>query len=87
MVVYHYEANCQAEKRRRKKKLVPFRQCQGHNEGLYNQNMTISTVFQTAGPVATKLGLIVQHYKPECPAEKLDYCAQDQGHTEGKECQ
>ena len=49
--------------------------------------MTISTVFQTAGPVATKLGLIVQHYKPECPAEKLDYCAQGQGHREGSICQ
>ena len=30
--------------RKRKKKLVPYRQCQGHNEGLYNQNMTISTM-------------------------------------------
>ena len=39
MVVYHFEANCQAEK-----KMVHYRQCQGHSEGLYNQNMTISTI-------------------------------------------
>ena len=68
----------QEKKGKKKKKLVPYRQCQGHNEGLYSQNMTISTMSST-----TKLGLIIQHYKPECPAEKLDYCAQGQGHTEG----
>ena len=39
MVVYYYEANCQAEK-----KLGHYRQCQGHSEGLFNQNMTISTI-------------------------------------------
>ena len=32
---------------------------------------------------ATKLGLIVQHHKRECPVEKWDYCIQDQGHREG----
>ena len=40
-------------------------------------------IFQTAGPFATKLGLVVQHYKSECSAEKLGYCTQGQGHTEG----
>ena len=38
MVVYYHEVGCQAEK------LVHNRQCQGHSEGLYNQNMTISTI-------------------------------------------
>ena len=38
-MMYYHEANYEAEK-----KLVPYRQCQGHNEGLYNQNMTISTM-------------------------------------------
>ena len=75
------------KKEEEKKNWFPIVNVKVTNEGLYNQNMTISTVFQTAGPVATKLGLIVQHYKPECPAEKLDYCAQGQGHTEGKKCQ
>ena len=37
----------------------------------------------TAGPFATTLDVVVQHYKPECPAEKLDYCVQGQGHSEG----
>ena len=42
-MVYYHEANCQAEKKE-EKKLVPYRQCQGHSEGLYNQNMIISTI-------------------------------------------
>ena len=37
MVVYYHEVECHAEK------LVYYLQCQGHSEGLYNQNMTIST--------------------------------------------
>ena len=36
---------------------------------------------------ATKLGLIVQDHKPECPVEKWDYCIQGQGHSEGSKCQ
>ena len=38
IVVYHYEAMCHAET------LVHYLQCQGHNEVLYNQNMTIFTL-------------------------------------------
>ena len=38
MVVYYHEAECQAEK------LVHYLQYQGHSEGLYNQDMTISTI-------------------------------------------
>ena len=39
MVVYYYEAICHAEK------LVSYLQCEGHSKGLYNQNMTVSTIF------------------------------------------
>ena len=38
MVVQHHQPKCHAEK------LVHCDQCQGHSEGLYNQNMTISVV-------------------------------------------
>ena len=38
MVVYFHEAMCQAEK------LVHYLQCQGHSDGLYNQNMTNFTI-------------------------------------------
>ena len=57
-------------------KLVHFVQCQGHSEGLYNQNMTISTISsKLLVCFATKLGLIVQHHnKLECPVKKWDYC-------------
>ena len=69
-------------------KTVHCLECQGHSEGLYNQIMTSFTyyIFQTAGLFATKLGLIVQHHKPECPVENLDYCIRDQGHSEGSKC-
>ena len=39
MVVYYHKAMCHEQK------LVHYLQCQGHSEGLYNQNMTISTLF------------------------------------------
>ena len=39
IVVYYHSAMCHAEK------LVHyFLQCQGHSEGLYNQNLTIFTI-------------------------------------------
>ena len=38
MVVYNHEAMCLAVK------LVHYLQCQGHSEGLYNQNITIFTL-------------------------------------------
>ena len=42
--------------------------------------------FVNAGLFATKLGLIVQHHKPESPVEKWEYCVQGQGHREGLKC-
>ena len=62
MEVYYHETMCHAEK------LVHYLQCQDHSEGLYNQNMTISTI--SSGLLVTKLGLILQYHKPECPVEK-----------------
>ena len=38
MVVYYHEAECLAEK------LVHCLQYQGYSEGVYNQNMTMSTI-------------------------------------------
>ena len=73
MVVYYHKAMCHVEK------LVHYLQCQGCSEGLCNQNMTVFYyTFQTAGPFATKLDLVVQHHKLECPMEKWDYCFQGQ---------
>ena len=36
--MYYHEAMCHVEK------LVHYLQCQGYNEGLYSQNMTIFTI-------------------------------------------
>ena len=66
MVTQHDEPECHAEK------LVCSFQCQGHSEGLHNQNMTISTL-------SSKLGFVVQHHKLECPVEQLNYCVQNEG--------
>ena len=42
-------------------------QGQGHSVGLYNQNMTVSTISfissKTSEPFATKLNLSVDHHK------------------------
>ena len=38
-MVYYHEVMCHAEK------LVHYLQPQGNSEGLYNQNMTIFTIF------------------------------------------
>ena len=35
---------------------------------------------------ATRLGLLVQHHKLECPVRKWDYCIQGQGHSKGLNC-
>ena len=38
MVIEHHKPECHAEK------LLHFDQCQGHNEGLYNPDVTVSVV-------------------------------------------
>ena len=40
-------------------------------------------VFWTTGHFDTKLGMVMQHYEPECHAEKLVCCLQCQGHSKG----
>ena len=44
-------------------------------------------LLSSAGRFATKLGLIIQHHKPECPVQNLDYYIQGQGHSKGSKCQ
>ena len=67
MVMQHHKPEYHAEK------VVHCVQCQGHSKGLYNQNMTISVVSsKLLVSLQPKLGLIVQHHKPECPVEKWD---------------
>ena len=48
--------------------------------------MTFFYVFWTADSLATKLGLMIHHHKPESPVKKKDYCIQGQGHSEGSKC-
>ena len=82
MPMQHHKPECHAEK------LVHCVQFQGHSKGLYNQNMTYCWhIFYIACLFATRLGLIVQHHKPECSVEIWDYCVQGQGHNKGSKCQ
>ena len=76
-MVYYHELMCHAIK------LIHYLQCQGHSEGLYDQNMTIFTHLLSCWLFDTKLGIVMQHHEPECSAEKLFTCLQCQGHSEG----
>ena len=59
-------------------------QGQGHSKGSYDQNMTLSTI--SADSLATRLGLMVHRYMPECLVKKMDYC-NGQCYSEGSKPQ
>ena len=50
-------------------------------------NVCPDDIFWILEHFVTKLGVVMQHHKPECPVKKLDYCIQGQGHSEGSKCQ
>ena len=43
-------------------------------------------IFWTANSLATRRGLMIGYHKPERLVEKLDYCIQGQGHSDGSKC-
>ena len=45
-------------------------------------NVCPDNIFWTTEHVITKPGMVMQHHKPECLAEKLLHCIQCQGHSE-----
>ena len=63
------------------KRLTCYFQGQDHCKSSCDQNMTISTVsFEVL--ILLLPNLVIVHYqKPECFMEKLDCCAQGQGHS------
>ena len=64
-MVYYHEAECQAEQ------LVHYLQCQGHSKGLYNNNMTIFTIFfKLLVRLQPKLCFVVQNHLSKCPVGK-----------------
>ena len=61
-------------------------QGQGHSEGSYGQNMSFYDIIWNDS-LATKLGMMICHHKPECPVKKKkDYCIPGQGNSEGSKC-
>ena len=81
MLVCYHEAVCPAEK------LVHYLQCQGRSEGLHKQNMTVSIVSsKLLVRLQPNLIFLVEHQKPECPIERMDYCVQGREQSDGSEC-
>ena len=54
---------------------------------LWSKYDSFYCIFWIADPFATKLGLAVHYYKPECLMKKLDCCVQGQGHGKISKCQ
>ena len=48
-------------------------------------NMCLDEIFWTTEHFVTKLGVMMQHHKPECSVENLGYCCQ--GHSKGSKFQ
>ena len=47
----------------------------------------LCSIFWIIDSLATKLGLIIHYYKPECLVKKLDNCFQALGYSQGSKCQ
>ena len=47
-----------------------YLQGQGRSKGLCDQNMTLYNIIWAVDSLATKLGLMIHHQKPECPVKK-----------------
>ena len=68
IVVYYHEPECCVEK------LVRCLQGQGHSEGIYFQNMSVSTICSNLlidNPFATGRELVVHHHQTECLMRKI----------------
>ena len=64
-----------------------YLQCQGHSEGLYIQNMTISTISSKL-LVRFQLNLVCWYSIISWSAlSQSGYCVQGQGHSKGSKCQ
>ena len=61
-----------------------YLQGQGHNKGLYNHNMTVSTISsELTISFATELSLLVDHHKPEHTLKICYCCVRSQSHSNG----
>ena len=82
MVVHRPEPVCHAQE------LGCYFQGQGHNKGLYNHNMTVSTIsmlyflnFLVVVFSSTELRLLVDHHKPKQTLKMCFCCVKGQGHS------
>ena len=69
------------------KKNVCYLQDQGHSEGSYDQNMTLS-VISTELLILRQPDLVWWYIViSQCCVKKIDYCIEGKSHSEGSECQ
>ena len=47
-------------------------------------NVCPNDIFWTTEYFVTKLGVVMQHHKPERSVKKMEYCNQGQGHSKGQ---
>ena len=78
---------CIVRRRCHAQELGCYLQGQGHNKGLYNHNMPVSTISSELMGVllffATELSLLVDHYKPKAALKMCYCCVTGQGHSKG----
>ena len=58
-------------------------QCQSQQRFKMLVNVCLDGIFWITEHFVPKLGMVMQHYEPECYAEKSVHCLQCQGHSEG----
>ena len=74
----HHEPECHAEI------LISCLQCQGHKVVLHDKSYDYFLLYLlNCWSVCNQTWLLVQHHKPECPLQDLDYCVHGQGHSKG----
>ena len=77
---------CYAERKKKKNSLLSSRSRSQRGLILSNSDSDYY-IFWTADSLPTRLGLMIGYQRPEHLVEKLDYCIQGQGHSEGSKCQ
>ena len=69
-----------------KKIRLPFSRSSSQQGPVWSKYDSFYCIFWTADYLATKLGPIIGYHRPERLVEKVDYCFQGQGHSEGSKC-
>ena len=79
MVMQHHKTECRSEKN-----CVLSSMSRSQQGLIWSKYDSFYYIIWTPDSLATKLGLMVHHHKPEClVGKKMDYCIQGQGQSRG----